>query len=645
VILLPGLCLAASDDSARPTISDFAREPQYTSARLSPDGRHVAIVLPDGETTVLRLIDLEGGNVVANIVPGSKRQSVHDVRWAGKDRLVVSIARTIRFDNVPHPIGTLIGVDVDGGNQRILHHIETFEELTELKGFHLQDLPDADGQLMLSLVTTIGKYGVREPLHMDLLKIDARTGETVNIKSIPTDEVRHVVDAGGTLLGYSLSVPQGDPGKVIAKIGFPDEQAEAGFAEKELIDKAITWAAVRSVEKSTDRAYIEFSRNGGPVCVGLLQPSSMSLAWESCPQHSDYRWLQLGAGEKPVAVYSPFPEPKLLAAPKEADTTVPSAMKAMLAAFPGRHVRLVNRSEDSKKWLFELSSDRLAGELLILDAATNKVTKLVEARPWLDASRLGRRVVSRIKGRDSQALDVVMTYPPDGPRSSLPLLVVPHGGPHSAADSWFFDSHAQFAASRGVAVLQVNFRGSSGYGQKFEDGHYGQWSSGVQQDIIDATQWAIDAGIARPDRIAIAGSSFGGYSSVMAPIAKPGMFRATFANAGLYDIAGLMKHEKIAGNYWTYWSRVFGKDKAGWKSQSPLARASEVKIPTVLLHGDEDYITPIEGAKALRRALKKSGTPVQWKEFHDDGHTLYDKQNRAAYLNAFEDFLKTYLLN
>jgi dipeptidyl aminopeptidase/acylaminoacyl peptidase len=193
------------------------------------------------------------------------------------------------------------------------------------------------------------------------------------------------------------------------------------------------------------------------------------------------------------------------------------------------------------------------------------------------------------------------------------MIVNPHGGPMGPRDNWGFNWETQLLASRGYMVLQVNYRGSGGYGQAFQDASYGQWAQGIMNDIIDATQWAIDNGNADKDRICIYGGSFGGYASLMAPSRAPGMFKCAFGYVGLYDAQiQLSKSDTSKSESGRrFLTRAFGKTRAEQDAMSPITYVDQLKLPIYLAAGARDPRCPPEHTEAMRDALARAGNPPE----------------------------------
>jgi dipeptidyl aminopeptidase/acylaminoacyl peptidase len=235
--------------------------------------------------------------------------------------------------------------------------------------------------------------------------------------------------------------------------------------------------------------------------------------------------------------------------------------------------------------------------------------------------------------------------PPGRGEKNLPLVLLPHGGPHGVSDTWFFDNDAQFLASRGYAVLQVNFRGSGGRGTRFLEAGYRQWGGAIQDDLIDGVKWATEKGIADASRVCSYGASFGAYSALMVAIRSPGLLRCAVGYAGVYDLPHIYEEEgtRRSKRNQNYFARAIGRDAVELAAFSPSRHAKDVKVPVLLVHGEEDKTAPPEHAKLMREALVKNGNAPEWMMVPREGHGFYAKANRLAFYKKLEEFLAKHL--
>jgi dipeptidyl aminopeptidase/acylaminoacyl peptidase len=219
--------------------------------------------------------------------------------------------------------------------------------------------------------------------------------------------------------------------------------------------------------------------------------------------------------------------------------------------------------------------------------------------------------------------------------------VFPHGGPHGVRDWWEFDPEVQLLASRGYAVLQVNFRGSGGYGMAFESAGHGEWGAKMLDDIADATRWAVEQKVAPADRICIYGASYGGFAALMGAAREPDLYRCAIGQAGVYDLQLMWESGDIpdmrGGR--DYLERVLGTDAARLRAQSPVYNAQNIKAPVLLIHGKADERADYEQARRMKEALEQSQKKFEWLALGREGHGVYDEQTRREVYERILQFL------
>jgi dipeptidyl aminopeptidase/acylaminoacyl peptidase len=246
--------------------------------------------------------------------------------------------------------------------------------------------------------------------------------------------------------------------------------------------------------------------------------------------------------------------------------------------------------------------------------------------------------------RDELTLHGYLTLP-QGKSKSVPLIVMPHGGPHGVRDYWGFDWEVQLLANRGYGVLQLNFRGSSGFGREFLESGYGQWGGTMQNDLTDATQALIDQGIADSKRICMFGTSYGGYAALMGAVKEPDLYRCVIGSAGVYNLPMMFKEGDISqsDSGLVYLKQALGQDQNQLKARSPAFNANKIKADILLIHGRKDKRAPIEQVESLTKALDKAGKPYQYFEISNEAHGYYDEANRSNVYSKVLKFLQQHL--
>ena len=304
-----------------------------------------------------------------------------------------------------------------------------------------------------------------------------------------------------------------------------------------------------------------------------------------------------------------------------------------------------NRCSGARHLVVHAYSDRQSPVYFLYERASGKLTLIAASRPWLDSAKMAEQDFVRIKARDGMEFPALITRPQG--KGPFPTVVYVHGGPYVRGEEWGFKSDTQFLASRGYLVIQPEYRGSTGYGDTLFRAGWKQWGLKMQDDITDATKWAIDQGLADPKRIAIAGASYGGYATMMGLVKEPELYKAGINWVGVTDI-GLMYEigwgDFMGGKWMRYgMPRMIGdqtKDAEQLRATSPLKQAARIKQPVLMAYGVEDTRVPLPHGTKMRDALKATGnTNVEWVAYEGEGHGWMLLKNKVDFWTRVENFL------
>jgi dipeptidyl aminopeptidase/acylaminoacyl peptidase len=321
--------------------------------------------------------------------------------------------------------------------------------------------------------------------------------------------------------------------------------------------------------------------------------------------------------------------------------------------FPGQAL-WTNFSDDGAKALVFVYGDTSPGEYHLFDVAKGELLALGKRSPWIEPSQMAPVEPITFKARDGLVIHGYLTRPRAAPGVRLPLIVNPHGGPFGIRDYWGFDPETQFLASRGYAVLQVNFRGSGGYGPEFEKAGWGEWGLKMQDDITDGVLWAVEQGYADRDRVCIYGASYGGYAALMGLIATPELYRCGINYVGVSNLVRLYEqgYAKYGGTNWYaqqrrgWFKRAIGGrwgDAKALVATSPVQQAARIQAPLLVIHGLHDYVVPVIHAYELRSALEDGDKQYEWLLNEHEGHGFRKPENvRDLYLRM-EAFLAKHM--
>ncbi|WP_328494896.1 S9 family peptidase [Streptomyces sp. NBC_00414] len=309
----------------------------------------------------------------------------------------------------------------------------------------------------------------------------------------------------------------------------------------------------------------------------------------------------------------------------------------------------VSSDESGQRWVAAFTHDRDPGVTFLYDHTTGESRLLHRAKPHLDPEALAPTRPVSITSRDGLTLPVHLTLPVGVEPSRLPLVLFVHGGPWSR-DSWGYNPAAQLFANRGCAVLQVDFRGSTGYGKAHTRAGIGEFAGRMHDDLIDGVRWAVDQGYADPDRVAIMGGSYGGYAALVGITFTPDVFAAAVDVVGISDLANFMRGQPdfvkpmLVHNWFAYvGDPADPEQEADMLARSPISRVDRVRTPLMVVHGANDARVVLAESDRFVEALRARDVPVDYIVMEDEGHAIENPENVIALYTAAERFLAEHL--
>ncbi|MBU6248644.1 MAG: prolyl oligopeptidase family serine peptidase [Xanthomonadaceae bacterium] len=645
---IPGAFAGAAD--APLPVSDFARMGPLGHPAMSPDGQYLALSLhnekakwgqPDYQLVVLHLPDLKYVSrldMVRNYQPAQ-------IIWVSDTRMVVPLAYTTSALEAPQGTGDIIAVDFDGGHKQTLYSLRNRGQLGS--GPHSMDMPRGfpavvgvpyprNGHVYLSLavIPEHNAAGDWDGHRSQIYDVDSMTGKPTLMGDIDHGSMSFVVHDGVARLAYGSR-----DAHTIDVYMRADARSPWMKIPDEVTGKQMT---PLRISRDGSTLWSLYSDHGGPtmlVSSKLDGTGRQVLARDDFASVADVQW-DVTSG-KPYAVLFQTGRPHLSYLDDSVDAQVSKALNAKFAD----HLVLLGGSDDSgKRMLVFAQSDRDPGSLALFDTTGMNLQPLFQVEPWIHADRMAERRPFRFKASDGMELEGYLTLPHGSSGKHLPTVLLPHGGPIGIRDNWTYDTDAQFLASRGYAVVQVNYRGSSGRGPGFEMAGYKHFGDRIQQDLLDGLHWAIDQGYADKDRVCVYGGSFGGYSSLMQPIIAPGQYKCAIDYAGVSDWSiGFERsdtsHVSVGR---AYFAEAIG-DEAAAKAISPLYQLDKFNVPVLIAHGEDDPRVPYQNATRLRDALEKAGKPYEWLSKPKEGHGFYAVDNREDLYRHMQAFLAKYL--
>jgi dipeptidyl aminopeptidase/acylaminoacyl peptidase len=613
--------VASAQAPKRIPVENFAELPFLKAPQLSPDGRLIAAKSVNKGIT--RLVIFSAGDPTAK--PKTLdvgKITVDSIYWAGNNRLLLEVIGKDKIYGFEIPIGRLIIVDLDSGASRVADR--------KSRGIYGGDVlyvsPEGSWALVASQDTLSDTPSVK--------RVDLATGNaTVAEKSRP-DVWDWFADDDGVVRGgvaydkrkWKLwyRSKAGEPFKTVAgKFAKDDDSSVDRFYFSRDGDKGTIVTNERTGRFGVYRYDFTTGAIGAPIFesptvdVSEVKVDPLTREIAGIRYHED-RWKTY------------WIDPKLKALQARVDRALPFADNELLGD-PADSQMLI--------WSGGASDP---GTYFLFNRAKSTMAPVVQPYAKIDSADLAPVEPIHFRARDGLDIHAYLTVPKGREAKGLPLIMLPHGGPF-ARDEWTYDPLVQFLANRGYAVFQPQFRGSTGYGKDFVEKGYGEWGRKMQDDLDDGLDWLIASGKIDPKRVCIVGGSYGGYAALWGAIRNPERYRCAASFAGVTDIAAQLKNNRrsfSATRYFREWrTKVQGDSSVDLKTVSPLAQASRLKVPVLIVHGEDDETVPVSQGKQMVAALKANGADVTSNFYKEGGHSFSSSEDMADFFRRLDAFL------
>jgi dipeptidyl aminopeptidase/acylaminoacyl peptidase len=616
---------APAPGAARRPLEQFGRLPFIMGPRLSPDGTRIAaLVVKDGRQ-VLAIYRLTAPEAERISLVSLDEVDLNWWEWVNEDYLIAGVGGPDKALGFDFYLRRTVSISADGKKVKPIVPDRAAQQADDV----IWIANDGTPRILLAMQTSL--YDDVPGFWPSVYEIDVATGRNRrvvaphdNVSSwyadsngivrigvgykdadrtsfllyrAPGESMFRIVDRGSRRADDDLLVPAlftADPGKAIA---FSDKSGFDALYELDL--KAMTLgASVFGVDGYDIGAFVsDRARNS---VLGISYTDTRSRM----------KWL----------------DPDLAEVQSQID-----------AAVGERRADIVSMSRDRRRLLVLVGGPDRAGAYFYYDRAAGKMQKFADVNTDFGGRRLAPVSTVRYQARDGLDISAILTMPAGRDPKNLPLILMPHGGPF-ARDSEEWDWWTQFLADRGYAVLQPNYRGSSGFGTAFAEKGEGQWGLAMQDDLDDAVAWAVKSGLADPRRVCIVGASYGGYAALRAAQRGGETYRCAVSYAGVSDLGAILRYDRRFLNSGSRrdWLREQAPD---FRAVSPINHAAEFAIPTLIMHGKKDRTVPVAQSREMAEKLGRAGKAFTYIEQPEGDHSFSREADRIQFLRELESFL------
>lgn len=618
------------------TTRQFFERAEVRNMLIAPDGRHVAFTFEVDTEVRLAVMRLADRSITSTYGFGNN-QHVLDFFWSGDERLVMTVGTvTGNLDTMRLAPPRTFAANADGSNRRevfddrnafgyrVMHALPDDPDHILIERFHIADGGEPRAH-RVNITRGGSRYLGDSPPTRNLARLGAdnagnlRVGiEVIDAPVIDDIEVNLFLKHGDEWRRLELESERRRPS--IAPLGFSADNQRFYFSSNHDMAENDRFGVFRY---DFETGVVELLyRNPDVDVAGLMRGHDGEI---------------LGAMSRFGPMTYAFFDDKIDSHPDA------RLLAQLMRSFPDDDVSLTSFTRDGRHAVLFVRGDRNPGDFYLFDTENLEAQFIASTRPDLPREVLSPMQAVRIPARDGLELHGMLTRPQNA-EGPLPLIVNVHGGPFGITDHWGFQPEAQFFAHHGFATLQVNFRGSGNRGQDFvHKGRLG-WGGVMQDDVTDATRWAIEQGIADPDRICIMGGSYGGYATLMGLIREPELYQCGLGYVGVYDLPWFRSGD---GNDWSrlrdrrnrqqregWFSLHVGDDEEFLRRNSPVHNVDQIQAELFIVHGGSDVRVVVGHAHRLRDALNQIGKSYEWMIKDEEGHGFFNVDNRVALYDA-----------
>ena len=616
-------------------VEAFARLPVFGDAALSPDGKYFALKTNIDGKYYFQIFEIKGKDINRTFAARTDDLEVRWIEWVTDTRVLISLGKAYRRYGTPTYETRLFAVNFDGSKQTDMIKQDRGEIQVQIQDRVIDLLPDDPEHIIMV-------YNTKDARKPKPHRVNIFSGKG------------HPIEGGEKNISGWVTDRQGR-----VRVGWGRKDSTWRYIIRDVDTNKWRTLKTANVNSSVDFSVHGFGKDPNILYVSSNHAGGPSALYEYDVRNNTY--VRKVFGHPQVDVHSiwwneqswrPRRVGYILDGVKHhwLDPVAQSEFNNLYKSLPGLGFSVVDTSKDDQVWLIHASNVDKPGGYYVFNRRIRNVSYIGDSYPELKYVKLSKTISFDYKARDGLTIPAFLTLPPAytsvSAAKNLPLVVMPHGGPASR-DYLGFDPFAQMLANRGYAVLQMNFRGSWGYGANFETAGHGEWGGKMQDDVTDGANYVIGQGIADRNRICIFGGSYGGYAALMGAVKTPNLYKCAVGLNGVYDLRKLMSDDfwYVGRGRSGYWQAVIGKysDKAFLQSISPDSRAGEIQIPILLAAADDDRTVRSSQTKDMANALKRNGKSVEFLEFESGGHGLITTDSRVPFMKALDAFLAKHL--
>ena len=592
-------------------VADFFRNPEKTGFQLSPDGKYVSFLQPYKNRLNIYIQELAGNTITQ--LTADTIQGIYNYIWGNNNQILYI------KDNKGDENYRLFTVNKSGGNLRDLTPFDSIK-IQLINTLH----KDADNIL-------IG-LNKRNPSVFDAYRLNILTGDLKMVQQNPGNILRWILDADEKV---RLAVSTDGVNKNLL---YRDNESQPF----RIILTSNFKQSIYPINFTADNKYINCISNIGRDKAAIVRfDPALGKEVAVVYQNPNYDVNSLAFSDKNQALlYTSFTDWKLRII--FLNDSLEQLFNHIYKKLPGYEVSIAAVDQQEERFLIRTYGDRSLGAFYLYELAGDKLTKLSDVSPWLPETELAEVKPVSYKSRDGLLINAYLTLPKGKDAKNLPVIIYPHSEPWQRT-RWTFSPEVQFFANRGYAVLQMNYRGSTGYGRAFQEAGFKQWGRKMQDDINDGAKWLIKEGIADSSRMAIYGFSYGGFTALNALVKTPDLYRCAIDYSGLTNLFTFIK--EIPPYYKPFLDMMYEMvgnpetDADYFKEVSPVFHTDKITKPLLVALGKKDPRININEVNQLVKDLQKRGIEVTYILKDNEGHGFKNEENKLAFYTEVEKFL------